>query len=225
MGEVIGGFLPTAVGVAISPLPIVAVILMLFTPRARSNSIAFALGWLGGLVALFALVLTLADPEELNDASSGPSDRMLFIQSILGALLLLVAAKQWRSRPAEGVEPALPKWMLSIDKMTPILALVFGALMSAVNPKNLMLGIAGAVDIVKADLSSSDEIIASAVFILIASASVVGVVIWYLLAGESAEATLNRMKTWLLHNNAVVMAVLLLIIGLKLLGQGIGGLV
>jgi hypothetical protein len=37
MGQAIGDLLPSAVGVAISPVPIIAVILMLGTPRARSN--------------------------------------------------------------------------------------------------------------------------------------------------------------------------------------------
>ncbi len=37
MGEAIGQALPFAVGVALSPVPIIAVILMLVTPRARAN--------------------------------------------------------------------------------------------------------------------------------------------------------------------------------------------
>jgi len=41
MGQTIGDILPLAVGVAISPIPIIAVILMLFSGRARANSFAF----------------------------------------------------------------------------------------------------------------------------------------------------------------------------------------
>jgi hypothetical protein len=37
MGEAIGKLLPFTVGVAVSPMPIVAVVLMLVTPRARCN--------------------------------------------------------------------------------------------------------------------------------------------------------------------------------------------
>ncbi len=42
MGNVIGNILPSAIGEAISPVPIIAVILMLFSQRARSNSSARA---------------------------------------------------------------------------------------------------------------------------------------------------------------------------------------
>jgi len=44
MGNVISAILPQAIGVAISSVPIIAVILMLFSQRARSNGSAFLLG-------------------------------------------------------------------------------------------------------------------------------------------------------------------------------------
>ena len=48
MGRATGDFLPSAVGVAISPLPIVAVVLMLVTPRGRVDGPVFLVGWLVG---------------------------------------------------------------------------------------------------------------------------------------------------------------------------------
>ena len=49
MGEAIGQSLPLAVGVALSPMPIIAVVLLLTTPAARRNGPAFVLGWLAWL--------------------------------------------------------------------------------------------------------------------------------------------------------------------------------
>lgn len=50
--------LPSAVGIAISPLPLIALILMLVTPNGRTNGIAFAAGWIAALgLATAALVL------------------------------------------------------------------------------------------------------------------------------------------------------------------------
>ena len=60
LGEAIGDLLPAAVGVALSPIPIVAVILMLGTPRARANGPAFAAGWVAGLVTVGVIVLLVA---------------------------------------------------------------------------------------------------------------------------------------------------------------------
>ena len=56
MGDAIGEFLPMAVGVAISPIPIIAVILLLFGSRARRDGLAFLIGWIlatGVVLALF----------------------------------------------------------------------------------------------------------------------------------------------------------------------------
>jgi hypothetical protein len=49
VGAAIGQSLPLAVGVALSPVPIIAVVLMPTTQRARANGPAFVLGWLVGL--------------------------------------------------------------------------------------------------------------------------------------------------------------------------------
>jgi hypothetical protein len=62
MGEAIGQLLPFAVGVAVSPMPIVAVVLMLVTPRARTNGPAFLLGWIVGIALAGAVLLAIAGP-------------------------------------------------------------------------------------------------------------------------------------------------------------------
>ena len=46
MREAIGAILPLAVGVALSPVPIIAVVLMLGTPGGRTNGLAFLGGWI-----------------------------------------------------------------------------------------------------------------------------------------------------------------------------------
>ena len=59
MTEAIGQILGDAVGVAISPVPIIALILMLFSAAAGRNSLAFLAGWLIGLSAVGIVALAL----------------------------------------------------------------------------------------------------------------------------------------------------------------------
>jgi hypothetical protein len=47
MGKAIEGSLPMAVGIALSPVPIIAVVLMLTSRKARVNGPAFVAGTLG----------------------------------------------------------------------------------------------------------------------------------------------------------------------------------
>jgi hypothetical protein len=67
MGQAIGDILPMAVGVAISPVPIIAIVLMLGTPSARSNGPAFTLGWLIGLAVAGGILLALASGNAQED--------------------------------------------------------------------------------------------------------------------------------------------------------------
>jgi len=60
MGQVIGDLLPLAVGVAISPIPIIAVILMLLAPRAGGTTAGFLLGWVLGIALACTVFLLLA---------------------------------------------------------------------------------------------------------------------------------------------------------------------
>jgi Sap, sulfolipid-1-addressing protein len=224
MGEAIGASLPAAIGVAISPLPIVAVILMLLSARARTNGPAFAVGWVLGMAVVFAIVFVLTDPADVENSSTETSTTASVIQLIIGLLLLFLAYRQFAGRPKAGETPDMPKWMQSIDTMKPAVAFGLGALMSAINPKNLLLDVAGATAIAQIDTGWGSKIGAAIVFIIIASVSVGGIVIWFLVAGKSAEEKLNQLKGWLLQNNAMVMAVLLFVFGIVTFGKGFGGL-
>ena len=110
MGQAIGGILPLAIAVDISVLSIIAVILMLITPRARSNGPAFVAGWVLGLAVVGGLVLIIADTADVA-SSSGPSTAAYAIKLTLGVLLLLLAVRQWRSRPL-GQHPRRPALLL-----------------------------------------------------------------------------------------------------------------
>ena len=223
MGSAIGNILPYAVGVALSPVPIIAVILMLFSSRARTVAPALLIGWMAGLAIVGAIVLALAGG--LDSASKRTTSTAgAIVQLLLGLLLLFLAYRQWRGRPRSGEEARMPRWMTSLDQLTPLKALGLGALLSAVNPKNLPLTIGAAVSIATANLSAAQTIVVLVVYIFLASVSIGGPVIFYLIAGQRATRTLDTWKTWLSANNAAVMAVLTLVFGAILLGKGIGGL-
>src|SRR5438046_7726730 len=109
MGDAIGQTLPLAIGVALSPIPIVAIVLMLVTERARLNGPAFVLGWLLGLVVVGAIVLSVSSGADASDEGE-PATWVSGMKLLLGLLLLLVAARQWRGRPTRDEEAPAPKW-------------------------------------------------------------------------------------------------------------------
>ena len=139
-------------------------------------------------------------------------------------LLLVLAVRQWRERPKPGEAAKLPKWMSTIDSFTFGKALGLGFVLSGVNPKNLLMCLGAGTTIGAAHLSGGEDVVAVVVFTLIAASTVAVPVIGYLTARSKMTGPLDSLRDWLTQNNATVMAVLLLVIGVVLLGKGIGGL-
>lgn len=223
MGQAIGQTLSFAVAVAISPIPIIGVVLMLATPRARANGPAFLAGWVAGLAVLGTVVLLVSSGASASD-NGAPADWVSILKLVLGALLLLVALKQWRGRPRAGQEAELPKWMKTIDTFGAGKALAMGALLAAANPKNGLMTIAAGAAIAQTGISAGQQAVALAVFILIGTLGVAAPVVIYFALGDRSAEVLGELKDWMAKHNAAIMAVLLLVIGAKLLGDGIAGL-
>ena len=220
MGQGIGEVLTFAIGVAISPVPIIAVILMLFSQRARVNGPLFLLGWMLTLAVVSGVVYVLADEGDVA-TSSGASDTLSWGKIVLGVLFLLLAARQWRSRPAAGVEPPMPKWMAGVDTLSPGKAFGLGVLLAGVNPKNLILTLGAAAGLAQLGLSTTDVIVSLIVFVAVASLTIAGPVVYHLFGGEHAKAALDELKGWLAVHNAAVMAVLFVVFGVDLIAKGI----
>jgi threonine/homoserine/homoserine lactone efflux protein len=221
MGSAIGDVLPLALGVAVSPIPIIAVILMLLSPRARTNGPAFLVGWVVGLAVVSVVVTALSGSVGIGSGGGG-STIGSSIKILLGLLLIGLAIRNFRNRPGPGEQPPLPSWMRAIDSVTAVKALGIAVLLSAVNPKNLSLTVAAAVTIAQEGLSTVSAAFVLVVFVVIASLSIAVPVVLYLAGGSSAKAALDRLKGWLNANNATVVAMLLLVIGVVLVGKGLG---
>ncbi len=220
MGQGISEVLTFAVAVAISPLPIIAVILMLFSARARVNGPAFLLGWVVALAAVSTVVYILAHDGDVATSSTA-SDSVSWGKIVLGVAFLSMARRNWRKRPAPGEEPAMPKWMAGVDTLSPLKAAGLGVVLAAVNPKNLILTIGSAAGLAQLGLTTSDAVVATAVFVVVASLTIAGPVLYALFGGERARTSLESAKTWLGAHNAAVLAVLFLVFGVDLIAKGL----
>jgi threonine/homoserine/homoserine lactone efflux protein len=218
INQVIGEILPLAVGIAISPIPIIAAILMLLSPRAKGSSVGFMIGWLAGIVVAIVLFSLLSSvvPQE----TGGRSPVAGVIKIILGVLLFVLAIQQWRARPTKGDRASLPKWMSAIDSMPAAKALWLGFLLAAVNPKNLLLAISAGVIVGGAGLTVGQMTVVIAIFVLLAASTVLVPVVSYLIASARLAGPLDKLRQWLVDNNAVIMAVLLLVLGVAMIGKG-----
>lgn len=220
LGEAIGGLLPSAIAVALSPIPIVGIVLVLDTPRARASGAAFALGWVFGLAALSALVVLALGSGVDPDTESG----IEWFKVAVGIVFLAMAAQQWKKRPRNGETAAMPKWMDSISSVTAGRAAALGTGLSGANPKNLALTLAASASISEAGLDRADTALAIAVYVALGSITVAGSVLLYLLSPKRAARPLAAIGQFMAENSAVIMMIVLLLLGAKLLGDGLSGI-
>ena len=114
--------------------------------------------------------------------------------------------------------------MASLDSATAGKALVLGALLSGANPKNFVLAAAAATSKVEAGVHGTDLVVAVVVFVLVGSFTVVGAVVVNLVGGRRGESLLDNVRDFMVANSAVIAVFILLILGAKVLGDGLIGL-
>jgi len=219
---VIGEILPLALVVTISPLNIIPAILLLFTSRPLPNALSFLAGFAGGVAVVLGLLISLGGAVNLS-TDSGHSTWAGTLKLGLGVYLLLAAVKKFRGRPRAGQEGSLPKWMDGIAGYSATKALGAGAALGALNPKNLLVGLASAAAISEGGLSTTQQVVAGGVYLAVAVLGVVAPIVVTLSLGDRAHEVLESWNAWLRQNNATVMSILFVVFGVVLIGQGIAG--
>ena len=220
MGHAVGDVLGHAAAVAVSPLAIVAIILILATPRGALNGLMFTLGWILGLAALGAMMLVIGGPGGASNHHH-PSIWVGALHLVLGVLLVLFGAREWHQRPRDPAQAQLPTWMAAIDRFTPLKILGLGLALSAANLKNAPLTISAGASISSAGIPVPQQIATLAIFVIIASLGVLAPLAVYLIIGERAKKMLGSWRDWAAEHNVAVMAVLFFVLGAKLIGDGI----
>lgn len=216
MGQAFSAILSPAVGVLISPLPVVGLILILMSTRARSNSIFFMLGWIVGNAVVFLIGMLCMGT---GFSRGEPGTVRSIVSLVLGALLILCAVREFMKRPRRGEEPKTPGWFAKITQIGMVGASGFGLFLSALNPKNALLSLSAGTGVGALGLPVMQQAMSAILYVLIASASIIVPTVAFLLAGHRLDKTLDALREWLVQYNAVIMSILLLMIGLNMIGK------
>ncbi|MGW3243928.1 GAP family protein [Streptomyces sp. NPDC001070] len=220
--QAIGAVLPAALAVALSPFPLIGVVLILGGSDGRRNGPLFAAGWVAGLVVVVTVVaVAFGGAHDPDSASSAIAD---WGRVCAGSALVVLGARKWWRRPRAGDEAPVPRWMASLDDATAGRALLLGVLLSGANPKNLVLTASAAASIAETGAQNGDLAAAAAVFVLIGSTAVLAALALHLSGGERARSFLYGVRRYMVANSTVITVIVLLVLGASILGDGLGGL-
>ncbi len=215
MTGVVAVLLPVAIGFAISPVPLIELILVLFSRRRVVNTIAFVVSLLAG-TALVVFLGAIGGDATGGDSAGGPSTLVRVIVGVLGLGLLLLGIQNWRNRSDE----SQPKVLASIYEMGPVPVATLAIGIALFNPKNLPLLLAAGQTIG----ASSAPLAIGIVFVLVANSPYLAAAGYSLFGGQGAADRLDRMRAWLIRRNRAIMGILCTVLGLLLVVKALSGI-
>lgn len=217
MNSLDASLLPHGIAVALSPLPIAALIFLLLSNRPKANSVGFLAGWFAALVVnvgIFAFLFGASGVPVGGD----PIGVKIF-HGILGILLILIAFSEWKKRPKKGEKPKVPKWMRAVASFTPTKSFLIAVGLVTINAKNTVLDVAVGDIISQKAGSFPNELAAILVFSFIASLSILIPVVAFFLLGKRLKAPLTSVNGFFIRNSNIILFVLFLILGIDLLSK------
>jgi len=209
--------LPLAAVIAISPVPILAVIMMLLTDRERANPLAFLAGW----ICILTLLVVAALLSGVDSVSTTPSRTVAVIFVVVGLALIALAIHEWRLRPKRGEPHRIEPWMKFLHTVTPPRAFALGVGLVIVAVKDLLSAVQAGALIHGDSLALGQQVVAVVFFVLVSSVLIIIPIAVAAAFGERALPTLHRWRHWLERHGRLVLACLFGLIALLLLLQGL----
>lgn len=222
MPQAIGQLLPIALAVAISSVPIMATILILLSPKRAQSAIPFMVGWILGIATVVSICTVFAQLIPTSRSPRRPETVIGTAEILVGLALIVIAIIEWR-RARRNPATAMPKWLNAVGSFGPWSS--FGiAFALNVRPKGLLLAVAAGLALRAGELSLGESAIAIAIYTLVGCSTVAVPIIVTLAAPERMEPRLVLAKDWIVRNNGVITAIILVMIGVVIIGTGLGRL-
>ncbi|MFD6185368.1 GAP family protein [Streptomyces goshikiensis] len=207
-----------ALAIALYPLPLMAFILVVASPRGVLKGLAFLLAWLACLVAVIAIVLALTGGEPPSPRSP-PSVVALALKLAIGVWLVLYGLHRYRRRQARAAAREASGRASAPSRMDVGSPWAAAGLAVLIQPWGMVA--AGATTVVQADASHATTYLALFGFCLLASSGLLAAELYMVFAPEAAQARLLRMRTWMTGHKDEAIVFVCLLLGLWLTGQSI----
>jgi threonine/homoserine/homoserine lactone efflux protein len=209
--------LPFALG-TITPTMIALIVLFLTSTEGVVKSFSFILGKYIVYVLWGLICLYLA-----NFISSTSSVRNYFVTEvfflIFGLLLLILATRTFFGE--DDPDTPTPKFMSILDQLGPVKLFGLGIAISIVQPRFIILILAGASIIADARLPNSKNFIAILVLALLMVWVMFIPIIAYLVMGKRRNTAIKSMREWLVSNQRMVNAVVMFFFGILMIILGL----
>lgn len=191
--------LPYSLGLIISPLPVIALILLLVSNRGILKGTVFIIFWL--IASYFSILavsqlVSLAGQEQVDGVKpTWQYGLAIFMGTILLIVALLTRTRVYRKKHDEKVRT--PGWLKIIDKLNVAEIAILSVALVVVNPVNLSMVLITGITLANFDTTLQQSLVPVAIFVSIGSLSVLLPYFSVLVAGEKSHSTLHAVRQWL----------------------------
>ena len=216
MGDLLPGLIVLAIGGSVAPPLLLLTILFLGSRRPLLNAAALALGYFTtcAVIGISGLVL-------FGRAENIVSTVGRVISTTIGALLIVLGLRSLLASPDPDVSQ--PRWMQSIDAMSPPRAFGFGTALFPLQVKNLAIFVATLNLIIASSLSPRGSIVALMLVLVVFAIPVLVLIGLYAAFPHRASTMLGSLQTWMRNNNRSITVVLCFVFGAFFLVRGLSG--
>jgi threonine/homoserine/homoserine lactone efflux protein len=226
MGSVIVSLVPLIIGSAVVPVQIIIDILLLKSPR---QGLLKASAYVGGMTTMrmlqgliFGLIIT-GGASATDEESSGKGLIVSTLLLVLGIFFLITAYKQWRKDDDPDTPP--PKWLGTIDSLTPPKAFGIGFGLMLIGAKFWVFTLTALAVISEAELGQPSSTIVYLLFVLLAESLLLLPILIRIILPAQSKSLLDATSAWLTRYNRPIVIVVSLVFGLLFLVQGASGLI
>ena len=209
-----------AVGIAVSPVAIAAVLLLLSCRHAVRNAVSFLLGWTVGVAAATVVLVALVNQTGITD--SNPEWIAISELTIGAGFLLAALAVLWRRRHSR--DELSPPWVDAVDRFTTARSTGLGLVLSGANPKVVALSLGAALSLSQAHAGTALTATTVLLFAAIGTAGASVPLALYLAAPVRAELVLARMRAWLGRRETIVLVMTGVLVSVLFTADGLRGI-
>ena len=172
--------------VAVSPLPILAAVLMMASSQRIRDALALASGWFVSIGVSCAAVMLLGD--SMPKSNGHPNPKILGIADMaFGVLIAVLALRGWR-KFKRNPEASIPKWLDRVGSMSIVFSFGLGLFLPPT-----VIAFAAGNEISQQHLGIPGDWIAVLVFAAIGSVGVFTPIL--IVAGQPSKSR-SRLSTW-----------------------------
>jgi len=167
------------------------------------------------IAVIGAVVVLVLHGQDFSSHKTTPSRAASTVEILLGCIVLVASARAFRRRSRRSASAETPKWLGRLDQTNWLLAVLVGSFMLTYS-----LTVAAAIEILKANTSTADAVLAFVVFALASITTIIAPIAVVLAAPDRSAERLAQWRRWLLGNSRTIGLVALMIIGALLIARG-----